>query len=478
MREATRGNIPGQAWLAGSATEQPASLNGGQHPGPPGSSAEVQAAVAAERARIAREIDDAVSKSLLGVSMLAASLASARRAADLRALDQRLRELTRLARRAVSDARSVINDLRDEALTEEVRSVATAWGLFTGVNVSVELAPESRASARARAEILADLREALRNVEQHARAGQVRVCLRRVDERLLLAVADDGVGFRPPADLAEFRDIGCTGLNGMNERARRLGGRLNVESRPGRGTSVQVEIHAPLPVRNQLPAEPATAQARVIIADSNPVLRTGLRTALGQAADIEVIAEADTGEDVVALVREHRPDVLLLDNRMPLPAGSATIRHINPLTRVVLLTCLDDAPLAMGAVAAGASGCVLRGGEFEPSELIRVVLDAARQRPSPAADAELSPAGSPRAGLGRVVSHPLGLRPRELEIMGLIAEGLSNRQIAARLVITEKTVKNHICSIYQRFGVSERSQAVSRWREFWSVSARPADDPG
>ena len=469
MREATWENVPGQAWVAGPTTAQPVSLNGGQHPVAPGGSAEIQAAVAAERARIAREIDDAVSKSLLGVSMLASSLASAPRAADLRALDQRLRELTRLARRAVSDARSVINDLREEALTEEVRSIATAWGIFTGVNVSLELAAESQASARARCEILADLREALRNVEQHAQAGQVRVCLRRADERLLLAIADDGVGFRPPADLAELRDIGCSGLNGMNERARRLGGRLNVESRPGRGTRLQIEIHAPAPAHKQLPADASATQARVIIADSNPVLRAGLRTALGQAADIDVIAEAGTGEEAVALVREHHPDVLLLDSRMPLPAGSATIRQISPLTRVVMLTCLDDANLVMGAVAAGASGCVLRGGEFEPSELIRVVLDAARQRPSPVADTELGPAGSPRAGLGRVVSHPLGLRPRELEIMGLIAEGLSNRQIAAHLVITEKTVKNHICSIYQRFAVSERSQAVSRWREFWSA---------
>jgi DNA-binding NarL/FixJ family response regulator/anti-sigma regulatory factor (Ser/Thr protein kinase) len=403
------------------------------------------------------------------VSILASSLASAPRAADLRVLDQRLRELTRLARRAVSDARSVINDLREEALTEEVRSIATAWGIFTGVNVSLELAPESQASARARCEILADLRESLRNVEQHARAGQVRVCLRRADERLLLAIADDGVGFRPPADLAELRDIGCSGLSGMNERARRLGGRLNVESRPGRGTRLQIEIHAPTPARKQLPVDASATHARVIIADSNPVLRIGLRTALDQAADIDVIAEAGNGEEAVALVREHHPDVVLLDSRMPLPAGSATIRQISPLTRVVMLTCLDDANLVMGAVAAGASGCVLRGGEFEPSELIRVVLDAARQRPSPVADTKLSPAGSPRAALGRVVSHPLGLRPRELEIMGLIAEGLSNRQIAAHLVITEKTVKNHICSIYQRFAVSERSQAVSRWREFWSA---------
>lgn len=477
MREATRENVPGQAWVTGPAALS-VRLNGGQQLAAPDASAEVRAAVAAERARIARELDEAVSKSLLGVSMLAASLASARRAADLRALDQRLRELTRLARRAVSDARSVINDLHEEALTEEVRSVATAWGLFTGVNVSLELAPDSLVSARARCEILADLREALRNVEQHARASQVRVCLRQAGERLLLAITDDGVGFRPPADLAELRDTGYAGLSGMSERARRLGGRLNVESGPGRGTHLQVEIHAPPPDRTQLPAQMPAAQARVIIADGNPLLRTGLCTALGQAAGIEVIAEAGTGEDAVALVREHRPDVLLLDSRMPLPAGSATIRHISPLTRVVMLTCLDDAPLALGAVAAGASGCVLRGGEFEPSELIRVVLDAARPRPAPALDAELSPANPSRPGLSRAESHPLGLRPREHEIMGLIAEGLSNRQIAARLVITEKTVKNHICSIYQRFGVSERSQAVSRWREFWPMSAPPAGYSG
>ncbi len=474
MREAMRGEIPVQAWVAGPATAQPVTLNGGQHVAGQGDSAEVQAAVAAERARIARDLDDAVSKNLLGVSMLASSLASAPRAADLRALDQRLRELTRLARRAVSDARSVINELREEPLAEEVRSVATAWGLFTGVSVSLELAPDSRAPARVRCEILADLREALRNVEQHARAGQVRVCLRPDGERLVLAVADDGVGFQPPADLAELRGAGPGGLTGMNERARRLGGRLDVESWPGRGTRVQVELDVPPPAREQPPAQPPAVQARVIIADSNPVLRTGLRTALGQTADIEVIAEADTGEVALALVREHQPDVLLLDNRMPLPAGTATIRQISPLSRVVMLTCLDDAPLLMGAVAAGASGCVLRGGEFEPSELIRVVLDAARQRPSPATDSELGP-GPTRPRLGRAVSHPLGLRPREAEIMGLIAEGLSNRQIAARLVITEKTVKNHICSIYQRFGVSERSQAVSRWREFWPVSAAQAD---
>jgi DNA-binding NarL/FixJ family response regulator len=107
-------------------------------------------------------------------------------------------------------------------------------------------------------------------------------------------------------------------------------------------------------------------------------------------------------------------------------------------------------------------------GELDQGELIQVVMNAARHRPISARHADA--AGSLRTDLGRAVSSPMDLRPREREIMGLIADGLSNRQIAARLVITEKTVKNHICSIYQRFGVSDRSQAVNRWRELLPTS--------
>ena len=220
-----------------------------------------------------------------------------------------------------------------------------------------------------------------------------------------------------------------------------------------------------------------TSPVRAIVADSNSVFRRGLRAALGHAAGITIAAEADCGADAVALVRRHCPDVLLLDIRMPLPDGAATIVHLSQLTQVVMLTSVDDAQLVMEAAAAGASGSVMRR-ELEQGELIKVVMDAARQRPAPARHAPADAAGSLRADPGRAVSSPMDLRPREREIMGLIADGLSNRQIAARLVITEKTVKNHICSIYQRFGVSERSQAVSRWRELVPASDATLGTPG
>jgi DNA-binding NarL/FixJ family response regulator len=424
-------------------------------------------------------MDDTVSKSLLGISMVAASLATAPRAADRQAVEHQLRELTRLARRAVADARCVIHDLREEALRDEVRSVATAWGILTGIHVGLELAPGGEVSADVRCEIVAILREALRNVEQHARASQVRVVLRRARGLVVLSVADDGTGHRPQpdlADLAELRADGRSGLAGIGERARLLGGRVIVGSRPGGGTRLQAEIPAPVPARQVPRVASATSRVRAIVADSNPVFRLGLRAALEHAAGIEIAAEADNGEDAITLVRRHHPDVLLLDVRMPLPGGPAAISHLSRLTQVVLLTSLDDADLVMETAAAGASGCVMRE-ELEHGELIQVVMDVARPRPISAGPARIDAAGSLLTDPGRAPSKSVVLRPREREIMGLIAEGLSNRQIAARLVITEKTVKNHICSIYQRFGVGDRSQAVSRWRELVSTSESPPGPP-
>ncbi|HZC62207.1 MAG TPA: LuxR C-terminal-related transcriptional regulator [Streptosporangiaceae bacterium] len=470
MRWATRENVSGQVRPADPAAQWRAGVPEGKSPPALGDSHHVRAAVAAERARIAREMDDTVSKSLLGISMVAASLATAPQAADRQTLEQQLRELARLARRTVADAQCVIHDLQEEALREQVRSVATAWGILTGIRVNLELAPGGEVSAEVRCEIVAILREALRNVEQHAQASQVRVVLCRARGLVVLSVADDGTGHRPPADVADLRADGCSGLAGISERARRLGGRLIVESRPGGGTRLQAEI--PAPARPGPRAASVTSQVRAIVADSNPVFRLGLRTALEHAAGIEIAAEAGNGEDAVALVRRHHPDVLLLDIRMPLPDGPATISHLSRLTQVVMLTSLDDADLVIGTAVAGASGCVMRE-ELEHGELIQVVKDVARPRPISAGPAPPDAAGSFLADPGWAVPSSIALRPREREIMGLIADGLSNRQIAARLVITEKTVKNHICSIYQRFGVGERSQAVSRWRELLSMSDSP-----
>jgi DNA-binding NarL/FixJ family response regulator len=236
---------------------------------------------------------------------------------------------------------------------------------------------------------------------------------------------------------------------------------------PGKGTRIAVEINVPAPRGPGLRAVRTGCAVRVVIAEENPVLRSGLRAVFAQAPGIEVVGEAANDMQAVEEVCRHRPDVLLLNAGMPLASSLETIRKISRVTEVVVLTCSDDASLAARAMAgAGARLYALRG-ELEPAELIQMVRDAALRGPAAVPDAVAGPGhhtqeggGNGRAGRNQAS----GLTPREREVMELIAEGLSNRQIAARLVISEKTVKNHICSIYQRIGVYERSEAVDRWR--------------
>ncbi len=352
--------------------------------------------------------------------------------------------------------------LHDDELGDAVPSVATAGGAVAEVSVSLAAPRASETTEVIRREIIGILREALLNVEQPAQASRAQVSLRMAGG-LLLTIADDGIGFCPPIDPEEFRPVAHGGNGAMREHAPSLGGDPVTSSWRRRGTRIDVRIPEPEMAR-QLRALPLAPPVRVVIADSNPVLRAGLRAVLDNAPTTEVVAEAANTQDAVEQVQRHLADVLLLDARMALPDGLATIRQLGHLTQVVVLDWTDDSSLVIQAVPVGASGCAVHG-QLEPGELIRVVLDAAQRNPGTSCHPDPFPTGLLGADEQTERSNPVGLRPREREIMQFISEGLSNRQIAARLVISEKTVKNHICSIYQRLGVHGRSQAISHWQD-------------
>jgi DNA-binding NarL/FixJ family response regulator len=251
----------------------------------------------------------------------------------------------------------------------------------------------------------------------------------------------------------------------LETRLRELAGLARQALVMARSAGAQADAGIPEPeMVRQLHAVPSAPPARVVIADGNPVLRAGLRAVLDGAPTTTVVAEAADAEDAVQQVQRHDADVLLLDARMPLPDGLATLQRLGQLTEVVLLDWTDDSSSVTRAVLGGASGYAVNG-QFEPGELISVVLDAARRDPGACRRVDPFPAGPFPARDASARPRQADLRPREREIMQYIAEGLSNRQIAARLVISEKTVKNHICSIYQRLGVPGRSQAISHWRD-------------
>ncbi|WP_405397409.1 response regulator [Streptomyces microflavus] len=261
-----------------------------------------------------------------------------------------------------------------------------------------------------------------------------------------------------------------------------------------------------------LPPAPATARLRVVVADDNPVVRAGLGVLLSGRADIRVVAEAADGREAYEKTLHHRPDVVLLDVRMPGVDGISALPHLVGIAPVLMLTYSRESAIVHEALRLGAGGYLVHG-EFTADQLVQAVRDTRNGRANftaTAADALLAhmrhgtaPARSPLPdGLGAALTstpvhapprqrehseslsqlQPLvgqslvtggsvsppnrqqyGLSSREVEVMELIASGMSNQQIAATCFISEKTVKNHINRIFTKLHSASRSEAIARW---------------
>ena len=203
-----------------------------------------------------------------------------------------------------------------------------------------------------------------------------------------------------------------------------------------------------------------SATIRVVIVDDHAMLRAGLEQLLAGEADLEVVGKAADGAEAVALVREVRPDVVLMDLQMPGLDGVEATRQIGgeELADVLVLTSYSDAERIVGALDAGALGYLLK--DAEPDEVLRGIRAVARgESPiNPRAAREL-------LGARRTTSTAAAdLTPRETEVLELVRQGLANKQIARRLGISERTVKAHLTSAFQRIGVVDRTQAAL-WAE-------------
>jgi DNA-binding NarL/FixJ family response regulator len=224
------------------------------------------------------------------------------------------------------------------------------------------------------------------------------------------------------------------------------------------------------------------APIRVLAADDQRVVREGIAMILSLLPGVEVAGTAADGEEALTLAAERRPDVVLMDLRMPRMDGVEATRRLRaefPEIQVIVLTTYADDRSVVGALRAGAVGYLTKDASAEEirQALRRVtsgqaVIDPAVQRhlveaiaagppaaegSSPSGDS--SPAGDP-APAGNPADGPDGLTPREAEVLGLIAAGLSNAEIAARLVVTEATVKSHINHLLPKIGARDRAQAV------------------
>ncbi|WP_327369560.1 response regulator transcription factor [Streptomyces sp. NBC_01217] len=273
------------------------------------------------------------------------------------------------------------------------------------------------------------------------------------------------------------------------------------------------------------PPAPVPGALRVVVADDNPVVRAGLGVLLSGRADIEVVAEAADGRQAYDMAVQHRPDVVLLDVRMPGVDGISALPHLVQIAPVMMLTYSRESEIVHEALRLGAGGYLVHG-EFTADQLVQAVRDTkvgrahftataanallAHMRQDPGLQARPLPEGLGGA-LATGVPHPgppggqygapahtprpetpppaarpahppqglsqlqpvvaqsslnrqqYGLSSREVEVMELIASGMSNQQIAATCFISEKTVKNHINRIFTKLQSASRSEAIARW---------------
>jgi DNA-binding NarL/FixJ family response regulator len=208
---------------------------------------------------------------------------------------------------------------------------------------------------------------------------------------------------------------------------------------------------------------------RVVVADDHPVFRGGIRAALADVDDVDVVGEAVDGDDAIAAVDTWHPDVILMDLHMPGTNGIEATRRLvetHPEVGVLVLTMFDDDESLFAAVRAGARGYLVKGAAQE--QIVRAIRAVA------GGDIVFGAGIAERvitffAASGRIgarAGRPFPeLTERELEVLGLIARGLNNTDIARRLVVSDKTVRNHVSSVFSKLHVADRAQAIVRARE-------------
>lgn len=194
---------------------------------------------------------------------------------------------------------------------------------------------------------------------------------------------------------------------------------------------------------------------RIVVADDHPLVRDGIVAILSRDPDLEVVAEAASGPEAVAAAGRFAPDVVLMDLRMPGGGGVDAIRELRAVSadspRILVLTTYDTDHDIRAALEAGADGYLLK--DTPRDELVRAVRELAAGRPV------LTPSAL-RALAGRAPAVAIALTPRESDVLREVAAGGTNRDAAARLHISETTLKTHLGSVYEKLGVSDRAAAV------------------
>jgi DNA-binding NarL/FixJ family response regulator len=439
---------------------------------------------------------------------------------NLDSLRNGLTILEQMTRAILDDVRSASQDTPPseldgvtlaEALSRAVEETAESLGLssrlvFTG-DVDGQGGPKEHTLSKETEYLLYQVaREALYQVQQHIGARKLRLTLNYGREEVQMSIEDDGLPGSPaptvenaPVPLmVQTSSTTDAVLSNLRQRIELLGGSLDVSSQPEQGTRVQarvpymphvhqVELPAPVTVGTAPNAQftapnaapdivpstpnpgkqfvaPNIASITVLVVDGQAVTRAGLRRLLESYPDLQVVGEAADGVQAVSETLELGPKVVLIDMQLPNGQSLEVLRQIKQLnleTRVLLLSALDREDFIYETLRAGADGYVLK--DIAPDELAQAVRAVARGEvlvQPQLAGRLLSRFG--KQTRGNYAPYQEALTEREQEVLRLLARGLRNKEIAARLYVSERTVNFHLANIYQKLNVSGRTEALSK----------------
>ena len=398
-------------------------------------------AVSEERNRIARELHDSVTQNLYTVATISDTIPDiweTHPEETHKALDN----LRRLSRGALAEMRILLLELRPSSLLEKslgqlLQQLGEGVEGRSRIQITTSIVGDQVFPDDVQIALYRISQEALNNVIKHSEATQATIGLYCMPDQVTLGMRDNGRGF----DM-ETMDYGGFGLENMQERARQIDAKLDIKSEINNGTEMN---------------EPKTP-IRVLAVDDHELLRDGIRLSLLKEVDIELVAEARSGEDALHKCDQLIPDVVLMDMQLPHMDGIAATRAIkeaHPSIQVLVLTSFVEKELVQGAIQAGAIGYLTKGAnKTEIAEAIRAAYAGETALSPEATQALIQATKAPK-------NPGTDLTKRQREVLKLMVAGLNNNEIGEQLFLSPSTVSYHVSEILSKLGASNRAEAAA-----------------
>ncbi|MBD0384495.1 helix-turn-helix transcriptional regulator [Paenibacillus sedimenti] len=409
-----------------------------------------------ERNRLSRELHDTIGHMLtsliMGMESLRVSMAPGTVKSKLETLLSLTREGFEEIRRHIYDMQTGQTDLPLPVLLDDI---ARAFAQQTGVKIELDQSGDTIPVPRqSRFTFMRCLQESLTNSVRHGQADRINVMLRFEKDRIVLQIRDNGSGH-------EALQPGF-GITGMRERLEALNGSLQLQSDPRNGTIVTCFLPFQTLETKQV--------IHIAIVDDQPIVLEGLKALLENEDGIQVTATARNGLEAIDICERTNPHLILMDMHMPVMDGISALKKIKqayPEIKVLMMSTFEELDQALTALKNGADGYCLKSVQLqELIETIRLVHSGGT-----AINREITVKMLERFDRVSEVAEPVavdrflyGLTKREMEILQYLDSGMRYKTLAAKLFLSEGTVRNYISTIYSKLGVSNREEAVEKAR--------------